>query len=155
MGYVNSLEGNHMTFVLTNDASTTMMPGEHDQAIGLQRLESQKDRVSRHLSRSGKWFAPGSQPILRGKTPWELMIMIVLRKKSRATKRKSGKIFCEQFCSNPKKGVHCWLDSSLTISSHFFDGGSMVYLRFSWPKRGQNPPAVSDDRFEALGLPPA
>ena len=105
MGYVNPLEG--IIFVLTNDASTTMMPGEHDQAIGLQRLESQKDSVSRLETFESLWKSDlrlDLNQFLEERHHGSWWLWLCFRKKTRAKKRKSGKIFCEQFFSNPKKG---------------------------------------------------
>ena len=64
---------------------------------------SRRRTVCRDIWVAGeKWFAPGSQPILRGKTPWELMIMIVFRKKSRAKKGNPERVLNNFF--QPKKG---------------------------------------------------
>ena len=158
MGYVNSLEGNHITFVLTNDALTTMMPGERDQAIGLQRLESPKDSVSRLETFESlekvicAWISTNSS---RKDTMGVDDYDCVLGKNLGQQKGNPERFSVNNFFPTQKRGfIDCCIQvlPFRVISSM---GGQWSIFDSVGPPRGQNPPAVSDDRFEALGLPPA
>ena len=123
------------------------MPGEHDQAIGLQRLESPKDSVSRLETFESlekvicAWISTNSsRKDTMGVDDYDCVLGKNLGQQKGNPERFSVNKFLQP---KTKKGSLIAINSSLsiyleakkslkTISSHFLDGGSMVYLRFSW-----------------------